>query len=1790
MRSSPPLPVSRALCAPTDLPPAAICPTGARGTFFSTAFCTAAGSPRKAIASSPRTWRRRLARGVRRGIALATGVALLIGPTPLGMLASRPVAAAPISFDGTTTYTQNFQSFSTTAGTSSITLQQMAEVSALSGGGSVSGWYVYNQSGWTTGNRWFAADGGSSSTGGFRSMYSTSSGNLALGAQGSSSSVAFYGVVLQNLSGATINNVSVSFDAVLNRNPSTTVNSSAVSYRVSSTAVTTSATSAGAGTFNNSAGTWTTTALGFSSPSGTAAITPGAPGTQTPYNPMLTIATPSGNLTGLNWGSNDFLYIRFSETDDQGSDATMGIDNFSFSKLQAASLTWNLAGGGTWDTTTPNFTTTGTNAVAFLNGDQVTFNNAAGGTIALSGALAPSSLTVSATAGTYTFTGATGADKITGATGLTKNGAGTLVLTSANDYAGGTTIAGGVVQISGSDKLGSGAVTLGGGTLRLAAATATTLPNAIGVGAAGGTIDTGGQNLQIGNLTSSGVLTKSGAGDLTVAGAITSGAGTGFTVGQGNVILGAGSTASGVYNIGGASALTGNLVLSGTQRLNVNDNATISGSGNIQLPTSGALISNLSGNVGGTVSAGIAVNSASQAFTPAGWTGATYTPGSFQATIGATAGGSLTVTGVISGATDVDLSNSTAGGGGTGLLVLGAQNTYTGNTTINTNTPAVATASVRLGVANALPTTTGVVVGTKTGLGAAVLDLNGFNQQVAYLADGANATVGATKNLTIRNDGAGNATLTIGGSVTPGAAFGGVIGTGATSRINVVKTGANTQTLTGANTYTGSTTIDGGTLALAGAGSINASPTVTVKTGATFDVSAVTGGYAVANGQTLGGSGTVVGATTVASGGRVAPGPGIATFTMGDLNLGAGGSYDFQMFDAASTAGVGWDLISTGATLGLPVSSTFTINLASASSSGGAAGNALNFDSSVASSWRIIAASAFAGTFDAGNFTVNTSGFSNPLNGGSFTVSDSGASGPGLYLMFNPGGELVWTGGSGAWTATGGSNWSGGEWDASQTAVFNAPAGTVTIDAGGVSADRGLTFNADGYTIDGGNLTLGGTSSAANTITVATGSATLASGMVATAGIVKSGAGTLVIDGMVNSIGGVTVTSGVVQVGNGGVGGDFGSVPRVSLADGTALVFNRSAVTGFGGTIDGGSGTVSTVAGDLFLNGSIDGGLTLLNTGTATLTAAGSVGGTVKITNSGSGTIALTGPSVTTSGAVTASGGTIAFGDAGLGAGAVSVSNNARLAFHGSVPTTLNNAVTIDATGGTIDVAAGDTLALAGTVTRNGVLTKAGAGTLSLPTLPTTNLAIAAGTLAVSATSTQTISTDLGGLFTGGKLAFTGDNARVNLNVSQTGSGAIVMTKNGQSVAQSGSALNAVISNPIELAVTSGTVNIGTTSGNTLVLNGPITGNGDVNLAVGSAGGAGTTVLGAQSTFSGNVTVNSSATTGVHRLGIDNALPTTARVTFGATGGTIDLAGFDQGISGVAGGGTGAGGIVNSSADVSRLTINGAANTSYAGRIGSTGKAAIELVKDGSGTQTLTGSNAYTGATRVLAGTLALSGAGSIAGSSIIEVRSGATFDVAGLTSPFSLAATQTLAGGGTVNGPVVLATGTVSPGVAGVGSGIGTLSTGDTTLGNGTFSLQMTNASAGAGVGWDLLQTTSLVLPGDGELFTIGLASVLGNGSPGLATGFDSTTAGSWRIMGATDLVGTFDASRFAVNTADFANSLGGGSFSVTNTGTDGTGLYLSFTPVPEPSTIALLGIAIGVGGWRLRRKWRKG
>lgn len=88
------------------------------------------------------------------------------------------------------------------------------------------------------------------------------------------------------------------------------------------------------------------------------------------------------------------------------------------------------------------------------------------------------------------------------------------------------------------------------------------------------------------------------------------------------------------------------------------------------------------------------------------------------------------------------------------------------------------------------------------------------------------------------------------------------------------------------------------------------------------------------------------------------------------------------------------------------------------------------------------------------------------------------------------------------------------------------------------------------------------------------------------------------------------------------------------------------------------------------------------------------------------------------------------------------------------------------------------------------------------------------------------------------------------------------------------------------------------------------------------------------------------------------------------------------------------------------------------------------LVKNGSGTLTLTGASTYTGPTVVNNGTLALGSGGSLASSAVIAVSGGAVLDVSAVSGGFTLGASQSLGGNGSVNG-IVINNGTIAPGLS---------------------------------------------------------------------------------------------------------------------------------------------------------------
>lgn len=141
----------------------------------------------------------------------------------------------------------------------------------------------------------------------------------------------------------------------------------------------------------------------------------------------------------------------------------------------------------------------------------------------------------------------------------------------------------------------------------------------------------------------------------------------------------------------------------------------------------------------------------------------------------------------------------------------------------------------------------------------------------------------------------------------------------------------------------------------------------------------------------------------------------------------------------------------------------------------------------------------------------------------------------------------------------------------------------------------------------------------------------------------------------------------------------------------------------------------------------------------------------------------------------------------------------------------------------------------------------------------------------------------------------------------------------------------------------------------------------------------GTCLLNAAAHQFGNSTINQ----GTLRLGADNVMPHTIVVTIGKSGNTadatLDLNGHDQRLAGVAdmhyAAGNGKQLIVSDTP--ATLTISNETARSF-GLAGSAIEGAVTLVKLGSGTLTLTGTNSYSGATVVSSGTLAVSAGGTL--------------------------------------------------------------------------------------------------------------------------------------------------------------------------------------------------------------------
>ena len=225
---------------------------------------------------------------------------------------------------------------------------------------------------------------------------------------------------------------------------------------------------------------------------------------------------------------------------------------------------------------------------------------------------------------------------------------------------------------------------------------------------------------------------------------------------------------------------------------------------------------------------------------------------------------------------------------------------------------------------------------------------------------------------------------------------------------------------------------------------------------------------------------------------------------------------------------------------------------------------------------------------------------------------------------------------------------------------------------------------------------------------------------------------------------------------------------------------------------------------------------------------------------------------------------------------------------------------------------------------------------------------------------------------------------------------------------------------------------VGTNNG-TRVIASSIIGNGSLTKA-----GSGKLTLTTTDTYTGATTVNA----GTLIQSFAGAIPNTPLIV---NAGTVDLHGIPTTVTELSG--TGAGTITSSVAGAITLTVGDGTNQSYAGII-TNGTGTIALTKNGSGVESLSGTNTYTGTTTISAGTLQLGAAGVLAATDNVTIAGGANFIINGNQTLASVsgAGNITLASGILTEGGGNASTtesGTISGpgGITKTGSGVLTLS-----------------------------------------------------------------------------------------------------------------------------------------------------
>ncbi|EAW7626301.1 autotransporter outer membrane beta-barrel domain-containing protein [Salmonella enterica] len=747
-------------------------------------------------------------------------------------------------------------------------------------------------------------------------------------------------------------------------------------------------------------------------------------------------------------------------------------------------------------------------------------------------------------------------------TSLIKQGAGTLILNAENTYTGGTTISGGTLVATNVDALGSGDVT-DDATLELNT---------------GGTFDNA--------ISGSGQVVKSGDDVLTLSGANS-------------------------YS-GGTLISDGTLVASNVDALGSGD---VTNNATLEMNTGGDFIN----NIGGT---GRVEKSGDDTLTLSGSN--TYTGGTLisdgtlvASNVEALGTGDVTNNATLELNTGGTFDNAISGSGqvvksGDDVLTLSGANSYSGGTLISDGT-LVASNVEALGTGDVtddatLELNTGGTFDNAIGgsgnvvkSGADTLTLSGSNSYTGGTTISGGTLVASNVEALGTGDVTNNATLELN---TGGDFINNIGGTG-----RVEKSGDDTLTLSGSNTYTGGTLINGGTLVASnvealGTGDVTDNATLALNTGGTFDNAISGSGQVVKSGDetlTLSGTNSYTGGTTISGGTLVAT--NVEALGSGDvtddatLELNTGGTFD----NAISGSG---QVVKSGDKM---------LTLSGANSYSG--GTLISDGTLVASNVEAL------GTGDVTNnatLELNT--------GGDFTNNISGSG-------------QVEKSGDDALTLSGANSYSGGTLISDGTLVAsNVEAlgtGDVTDDATlelNTGGDFDNAISGSGQVVKSGDETL--TLSGSNTYTGGT--------------LISSG--TLVAND-VNALGTGDVTDNAVLELN--TGGDFinsiGGTGRVEKSGDETLTLSGSNTYTGGTTIN--DGTLVATSVDALGSGDVTDNATLeLNTGGD---FTNNIGGTGRVEKSGDGTLTLSGSNTYTGGTTINDGTLVATSVDALGTGDV---------------------------------------------------------------------------------------------------------------------------------------------------------------------------------------------------------------------------------------------------------------------------------------------------------------------------------------------------------------------------------------------------------------------------------------------------------------------------------------------------------------------------------------------------------